>query len=42
MKYLQIKLPDDMHKKFKRKCLEKEIDMSVKVREWIEKYNKGD
>ena len=35
MKYLQVKLPDDMHKSFKRKCFNNEIDMSEKVREWI-------
>ena len=43
MKYLQVKLPDDMHKNFKRKCLDKEVDMSEKVRDWITKYlDKGD
>ena len=42
MKYLQVKLDDEIHKRFKRKCFDKEIDMSVKVREWIEKFIKGD
>lgn len=42
MKNLQVKLPDDMHKRFKRKCFDKEIDMSEKVREWIDKYIKGE
>ena len=38
MKYLQVKLPEDMHKNFKRKCFNKEINMSDLVRKWIEKY----
>lgn len=43
MKCLQVKLDDDLHKNFKRKCLEKEIDMSEQVRKWIEKFiKKGD
>lgn len=42
MKFLQVKLPDDMHKDFKRKCLEKEIDMSEKVRQWVKKFVKGE
>ena len=28
MKWLQVKLPDDMHKNFKRKCFDNDIDMS--------------
>lgn len=43
MKWLQVKLPDDMHKNFKRKCFDNDIDMSDKVRKWIKKYlDKGD
>ena len=38
MKYLQVKLDDDLHKNFKRKCFDKEIEMSTKIREWIKKY----
>ena len=38
MKFLQVKLEDEVHKNFKRKCFEKETDMSEKVREWIKKY----
>lgn len=38
MKFLQVKLEDSIHKDFKRKCLDNEIDMSEKVREWIKKY----
>lgn len=41
MKNLQVKLEDDIHKRFKRKCFNQEIDMSMKVREWIEKYLKS-
>ena len=40
MKYLQVKLPDEMHKNFKRMCLEQEVDMSEQIRNWIEKYIK--
>ena len=42
MKFLQVKLSDDLHKDFKRKCLEKEIDMSEKVRQWIKRFVKGE
>lgn len=42
MKYLQVKLPDDLHKDFKRWCFEKETEMSAKVREWIKKALKGE
>lgn len=43
MKYLQVRLDNDMHKKFKRKCLDKEVEMSDKVRKWIENFiNKGE
>lgn len=38
MKFLQVKLSDDIHKQFKRKCFDKEINMSDLVREWIKKY----
>lgn len=38
MKFLQVKLEDIIHKDFKRKCLDNEIDMSEKVREWIKEY----
>lgn len=43
MKWLQVKLDNDIHKNFKRKCFEKDTDMSEKVREWIKEYlKKGD
>lgn len=42
MKYLQVKLPDDLHKAFKRWCFDREIDMSAKIRELIEKIVKGE
>lgn len=38
MKFLQVKLPDDMHLDFKRKCLDNKVDMSTLIREWIKKY----
>lgn len=38
MKFLQVKLSDDMHKKFKMKCFNEDNDMSEKIRQWIGKY----
>lgn len=38
MKYLQVKLPDDMHNNFKKKTEQNKITMSKKVKEWINKY----
>lgn len=38
MKHLQIRINDDLHKKFKRKCFDKEIEMSTLIRLWIEKF----
>lgn len=40
MKYLQIKLADDIHKRFKRKCLENDTEMSKRIRAWIMEYLK--
>lgn len=42
MKYLQIKLPDDLHWQFKKKCFEDKTDMSTQVRKWVKDYVKGD
>ena len=38
MKYLQVKLPDDMHWQLKKKCFEDKKDMSERIREWIKEY----
>lgn len=42
MKYLQIKLPDDLHKTFKRWCFDHDIDMSEKIRKYIIEVVKGE
>lgn len=36
MKYLQVKLTDDIHKKFKQWCFYNEMDMSTVIRTYIE------
>ena len=40
MKYLQVKLHDDMHDDFKKACEKNKIGMSKVVKGWIDKYNK--
>ena len=41
MKFLQVKLPDDTHEKFKNKCIKNGTDMSNVVKNWINDYLKG-
>jgi metal-responsive CopG/Arc/MetJ family transcriptional regulator len=38
MKYLQISLPDDLHKRLKLICVQEEKDMSEVTRKMIEEY----
>lgn len=38
MKWLQIKLPDELHDAFKKKSEKDNSTMSDKVREWVRKY----
>ena len=40
MKYLQVKLPDDMHDNFKKTCEQNKIGMSKVVKSWINRYIK--
>lgn len=40
MKFLQIKVPDNIHKSFKRLCFELDTDMSAQVRMWINDFLK--
>lgn len=40
MKYLQVKLPDNMHDNFKKACEKNKIGMSKVVKSWIDKYIK--
>ncbi len=38
MKFLQISLPDEIHKRFKLVCVQEEKDMSEVTRKMIEEY----
>lgn len=40
MKYLQVKLPDNLHWQFKKKCFEKQKNMSEQVKLWVEGFVK--
>lgn len=40
MKYLQVKLSDNMHDDFKKACEKNKIGMSKVVKGWIDKYIK--
>lgn len=41
MKQLQINLPDDIHKKFKHKCIDDNTTMTQCIINWINNYLKG-
>jgi metal-responsive CopG/Arc/MetJ family transcriptional regulator len=38
MKYLQVSLPDELHKRFKLVCVQEEKDMSEVTRKIVEEY----
>lgn len=40
MKYLQVKLSDDMHDNFKKACKKNKTGMSKVVKSWINTYIK--
>lgn len=42
IKHLQIKIDESLHKKFKIKCFYDGIDMSEKIRKFIESEVKND
>ncbi len=38
MRILQVKMTDELHKRFKLACVHEEKEMSELIRAWIEKY----
>ena len=42
MKFLQVKLPDDLHWRFKRKCFEKQKTMTEMIKAKVEELLKED
>jgi len=40
MKMLTIRIPEDLHKAFKLKCVSEGVDMGAMINKWIESYVK--
>ena len=38
MRILQVKMSDELHKRFKLACVHQDTEMSGLIRAWIEKY----